>query len=128
MKESAFKIVVLALLLAVFTAVAITARWVDKSDYDRISCPSKDPDKNLSQDHSSRHQTGNVSARADAGGAESEATSAVAWTDLNGYSRDKVQQQGGSAERRANRLSEEPDDGGEPPDDNKDTYGSDDVE
>ena len=81
MKESTFKIVVLSLLLVVFTAVVITARWADESDYDQISCPSQDPDDTSSQEQSPQHQTGDLSARADAGWAESEAGSAVTWTD-----------------------------------------------
>ena len=59
--------------------------------------------------------------------AESEAGSAVSWTDLNGYSREKVQQPVDSARQAANR-NEDPDDGAELPDDSKDTYGADDVE
>lgn len=128
MKESTFKIVVLALLVVVFTAVVITARWADQSDYDHISCPSPYPNETSSQERSARHQTGDLSARADADRIEYEDTSAISWTDLNGYGRDKVQQQAGSAKRAGNSLSEEQDNGGEPPDDSKVTYGADDVE
>jgi len=127
MKESTFKIVVLALLVVVFTAVVITARWADQSNYNQISCPSPYPDEASSQDLSDQRQTGDLSAREDTDRAESEAGSAVSWTDLNGYSREKVQQPVDSARQAANR-NEEPDDGAEPPDDSKDTYGADDVE
>jgi hypothetical protein len=128
MKESTFKIIVLALLVVVFTAVVITARWADQPGYDRISCPSQYPDEASSQSQSPQQQTGDISTRVDAGWAGSEAESAISWTDLNGYSRDKVQQPDSSAIKPASRPDEEPDNGGEAPDNREDTYGSDDVE
>ncbi len=125
MKDSSLKIVVLALLLVVFTAVVITARWADESDYDHMSCPTGEVS---SQDYSPQHQTSSLNTRAEAGKAEPEATSAVSWTDLNGYNLDEIQQQDRPGRHAAKRPSEEPDDGGEPPDKSKYTYGNDNVE
>jgi len=122
MKDSTFKIIVLALLLVVFAAVVITARWADESDYDHISCPTSAITSPPQQ------PTGGLNTRAEAGRAESKATLAVSWTDLNGYNVDEAQQQDRSGKHLTKRLAEEPDDGGEPPDNSKYTYGNDDVE
>lgn len=80
------------------------------------------------QEPSVRYDAGQLGVAANGGQTKPEATSVVSWTDLNGYGRDKIQQQDDAPKHAASRLGEEPDDGGEPPDNRKDTYGSADVE
>lgn len=128
MKDSVFKIVVLALLVVVFAAVVITAKWAGQPDYDHISCPTKDLGEASLNAPSARHQADDLDFGTDTGNVEPEATSAVSWSDLNGYGRDSVQQQVGSAGQVAEHPGEKPNDGAEPPDNSKRTYGNDNVE
>ena len=122
MKDSTFKIMVLALLLVVFTAVVITAKWADESDYDHISCPTGQV---TSQGHSPGQQD---NMRVETGRTRSQAESAVSWSDLNGYNVGKAQDQDSPGKQVTERLNEQPDDGSEPPDNSKYVYGDNNVE
>jgi len=128
MKDSVLRTVVLVVLVIVFAAVVITSRWVDEPTYAQISCPSGNPDEIASEGISTQHQASRVDAQADTGQTEPEMAFSAAWAGRPDDNLDEPEQQAGSAAGRSSRLTEEPDEGAEPPDDNKDTYGTDDVE
>ncbi len=128
MKDSVLKIAVLAMLVIVFAAVAITARWMDDSDYDHISRPSQGSDEVSSETNSSQQQPG-----AWDDGSETEFSTLWA-TRPGGIAEERRAQDRSIAKRRSdwrsNHPEEELDDGGEPPDErqDKDVWRSDIIE
>ena len=128
MKDSVLKTVVLVVLLIVFAAVVITSRLVDEPANAGIICPSQNPDDTVSQSSSTQQQSSSVETPADTGWTESEPSSGPTWVGRSAGNLYETKQQAGSVNSRSSSLTEEPDDGAEPPDDNKDTYGPDDVE
>ncbi len=127
MKDSVLKIAVLAVLVTVFTAVAITARWMDNSDYDHISRTSQGSDEVSSGVNSSQQQAGTW----DTG---SRAEFSTVWVSRPASEEEQKPQEPSIAQRRsdwrANHPEEELDDGGEPPDEreDKDIWRSDIIE
>ena len=118
MKDSVLKFAVLAVLVIVFAAVAITARWMDDSDYDQISRPSQGSDEVSFETNSSQQQAGTWDT-----GSKTEFS--TVWAARSGSSaEERESQERSTAERRSdwrsNHPSEELDDGGEPPDERED--------
>ena len=128
MKDSVLKYAALALLIVVFAAVVITARWVDDSECSYVNQPTQVTCEIATKSGPNQSQTSHVNAQVYVGDNWPKIASADARPDRLGNNIDNPEHWDRSVARPASRSEEEPDEGAEPPDDNKDTYGTDDVE
>ncbi len=132
MKDSVLKWAALALLIVVFAAVAITARWADNSACSNVKMPAQVTCEIATKSDNAQHQTSRGDTQRDTGDNWAGITSAGTRNDhLGSTVEDWEQQEGHTAEKPASQPEEEPDDGAEQPDDNdnnKDSYGKADVE
>ncbi len=133
MKDSVLKIAALAMMVIVFAAVAITARWIGDSDYDHISRPCQGSDEVSSG--ASSCQASRVSTEAGTWDAVSRSELSTVWAaGHDSSSDDQKQSYRSTAERRAawrsNHPKKEHNDGGEPPDgrEDKDVWRNADIE
>ncbi|UCF17152.1 MAG: hypothetical protein JSW59_06765 [Phycisphaerales bacterium] len=125
MKDSSLKFAALALLIVVFAAVAITARWADDSTCSYVNQPTQDTCETATKSDTPSP----LNTQVDPGATWAEIASADTRIDRHGSNVDAPQQQWDrSAKKLVSRPDEEQDDGGEPPDNSKHTYGKDDVE
>lgn len=128
MRHSVLKTTALALLLVVFVAVVITARWADKpAHYPQVSQEIPAADARSAQDHSALPQTG-LSHRADLSQPQVADAFAAAWSGRADSGLIGSKNQDRSIANRTDRLGEDADKGGEPPDNSNYVYGDDDVE
>ena len=130
MKASVVKIAALVLFLTVFCIVALTARWAEKSGYDHINHQSDQADESVPDSAAHWNRVDSISPGTNVTEAEPETENPflAGWIGRSGNKHDQAELEGLSGDQQSNRLSEESDDGGEPPDDSKDTYGTDNVE
>ena len=129
MKDSVLKIAALALLIVVFAAVVITARWTDDSACSHVNQPTRITCEIATKSGPTQSQTSHLNTQADAGDNWAKIRPVDTQGDHLGSNVDDPEhRQNRSAKKLASRPEEEPDEGAEPPDNSKDTYGKDDVE
>ena len=127
MKDSVLKFAALALLIVVFAAVVITARWTDDSACSHVNQPAQVTCEIATKSGPTQSQTSPVNTQVNVGD-WAKIASVDTRANRFGSNIDDPEHRDRSAARPVSRHEEEPDEGAEPPDNSEDTYGKDDVE